>query len=573
MDHLAGGLEPRGFHLTNLLIHLAVGAALMWASLLYVRFAGNSSETKGWHLATVSPALLFVGVFLLHPLNTQAVTYVVQRMASMAALFSILAFGSYLLARHRATSRPRLWYASAIAFWLLALGSKENAVLLLPVIILYELCFFADEWRQRIEAALGVKWSRRWTVSAWAGTAIIAVLAGWALIVSSNNVGLLTNFNGRDFSGLERLLTQPRVQIFYLTLLLWPSPERLNLEHDFAVSIGLLTPPTTLLALLTCLMILSSSIWLAARRPRYGFPILAYMTFHAIEAGPVNLELVFEHRMYLPSTMLVLLGAVLLVDARPRQQILVIAAIIILSFPLANWTHARNEVWADPLALQGDIARKSPNKVRAQQNFARALNDAGRGEEALIVINRAIELDPGRYQPHIVLGEILLNLSRPEEALQAYRTVIRLRPTDVLGSLGIGRALQAAGREEEAFRHFIDSGTMLGQSGSPWEAILVLQDSVKLRPEAAEARHALGSAYLMAEIYDQAIEQFRTALQIDPAKFESWYNLGLTADALGLSDEAIHSYQRFIERAPPLLHQQVARARERIEVLNVHRSR
>jgi hypothetical protein len=96
-------------------------------------------------------ALLPVGLFLLHPLNTQAVTYVVQRMASLAALFTLLAFASYLAARYGRSARSRWWYVAALIFWMLGIGSKENAVLLLPVILLYEICFFRGQWRQRID--------------------------------------------------------------------------------------------------------------------------------------------------------------------------------------------------------------------------------------------------------------------------------------------------------------------------------------------------------------------------------------------------------------------------------------
>ncbi|HEY5654429.1 MAG TPA: hypothetical protein VIS04_01225, partial [Woeseiaceae bacterium] len=95
LNHLHGGLEPRGYHLANVLIHLLTGAALLWLCVLYARNSGhvNMLAASNWQL--VGPALLPVGLFLLHPLNTQAVTYVVQRMASLAALFTLLAFASY----------------------------------------------------------------------------------------------------------------------------------------------------------------------------------------------------------------------------------------------------------------------------------------------------------------------------------------------------------------------------------------------------------------------------------------------------------------------------------------------
>jgi tetratricopeptide (TPR) repeat protein len=363
------------------------------------------------------------------------------------------------------------------------------------------------------------------------------------------------------------------VQIFYLSLLLWPAPARLSLDHDFAVSHGLLDPVTTLFATFACVVLLATAIFLCVRRPRYGFPIFAYMLFHAIEAGPVSLELVFEHRMYLPSTMLVLLGAVLLIDAKPQIYRPALLTIFILCIPLAHSTYARNQVWADPITLQADIAHKSPNKARAQHNFALALREAGRIEEALTVVQQAIQLDPRDDRPRWLFGDILLDLDRPQDALKAFQIALSTNPTNMRPVLGIGRALVADGREEEAFQHYLATGTQFGQGGSPWQAIPVLSEAVNLRPDDAEARHALGSAYLMYPNHDDAIEQFRAALQLDQTKYESWYNLGLTADALGLHDEAIRAYEGFIERAPPALQQPITRARTRIEALNADKSR
>jgi protein O-mannosyl-transferase len=366
---------------------------------------------------------------------------------------------------------------------------------------------------------------------------------------------------------VERMLTQARVQLLYLSQYFWPSPERLNLDHDFIVSRGLLDPPVTLIAVLVCIGLLAAACYLAVRHPRYGFPFIAYAMFHLIEAGPVNLEMVFEHRMYLPASMLTLAGAVLLVDARDRIQVVVLPAIMLLSIVLATWTHARNQVWADPIRFQSDIALKSPNKARAQHNLALALEDVGRSEEALAVIRRAIELDPKEGKLHRLLGEILLQLERPDEAVQAYRMATTLAPTNVKSLLGLGTALQASGDEATAFQYYVETGTRLGQGGYPWEAIPILKKAVELRPDDAAARNALGSAYTTVGLRDQAIVQFRVALELDSAMIEAWYNLGITADALGYRDEALQAYRGFVARAPPPLQQSVARIRERIKAL------
>ena len=562
-DHLTNGLDPRGFHLTNLLIHLAVGGALIWLSLLYVRVAQPSSRTKTHAAAVLVPVL----VFMVHPLNTQAVTYVVQRMTSLATLFSLLAFGAYLMARHKVARRWGWSFGAAVGLWGLGLGSKENAVLLLPVVVLYEGCFFHAQWRGWKASLWGRVRLRRLVLGV--GVASVAVLgaAGWYLVVSSDAVSWSTDFGSRAFTGMERVLTQSRVQLLYVSLLLWPSPQRLTLDHDFTVSHGLLDPPSTLIATWVWVIVLASSIFLAVRRPRYGFPLLAYAAFHAIEAGPLDLELVFEHRMYLPGTMLVLLGAALLADAKQRHRVATGVLLIILAIPLAGWTHARNLVWANPIELQRDIARKAPNKARTQHNFAAALLEGGLPEEALPVIQRAITLDSGNVRPRLLLGDVLLELERPGEAIDVYRAASVRAPGTLRPVLGIGHALVALQREDEAFRHFVDTGTGFGMAGMAWEAIPLLREAVAIRKESAEAHRVLGSALLTAGLNEGAFEEYRRAVQLDPANVEAWYNAGAAADALGLWDEAIRAYRGFVERAPASLQEAIARARARITEL------
>ena len=567
LDYMRVGLEPRGFHLTNLLIHFAVGGALMWLCLLYVRVAhGSSGPPRSVRTSTIL-SLLPVGLFLVHPLNTQAVTYVVQRMTSLAALFTLLAFVSYLMARYRVTARSRWWYLAMLLFWFLAVGSKEIGLLLLPVILIYEVCFFRGEWCRKIEVVLDGTWSRKWTITAWAGFGAVTAIGVWLAMSSTDVIGLSADFPSRDFNGLERLMSQARVQIFHLSQLIWPVSGRLNLDHDFVVSRGLLQPLTTLPAVLACIGLIMAAIYLALWQPRYGFPLLAYAAFHLIEAGPIGLEIIYEHRMYLPSSMLVLAGAALIVDCRPRRQLVALVTIVAVTPIFAVWTHERNQQWADSLEFHRDMAMKSPSNTRVQYNLALILKESGRDEQALPVIRRAIALDPLDGDLRRLFGSILVDLDRADDAVLAYRDAVRLEPQKIRSILGLGAALEASGAEDEAFDHYLSTGTRFGRAGAPWEAIPILKRAVELLPADAGARNALGSAYMTVGLTEQALEQFQQAVVLDPAKIEAWYNLGLAADGMGRIDEAIRAYQGFVERAPPKLQQPIAHARTRIDAL------
>lgn len=569
LDHLFWGLEPRGFHLTNILIHVLVCIALLWLSLLYMRVTSGSARSQRSARFTFAGAVIPVGIFLLHPLNTQAVTYVVQRMTSLSALFTLLAFASYLVARYRLTLRPMVWFCMAVVMWVLGLGSKEIALLLLPVLALYEICFFRRAWISRIECWLGVSWNRHWTAGVWIGFFAVAGIGLSLFMASSQSIGLTADFPGRDFSGLERMMTQARVQIFYLSQIILPVPSRLNIDHEFLLSTGLLNPPTTLPAIVFCVAFLSVAAYLCRRVPRYGFPLLAYALFHSIEAGPIGLEIIFEHRMYLPMSMLVLAAAVAIADVKADARQLILVPAIVVSVILAFWTHARNEVWADPLEFQRDIATKSPGKARSQHNFALALREAGRSEEALPVIRRAIDLNPRDSRSRKLLGDVLMDVGMLAEATEVYRTAVAMDPDNVKILIGLGAVMLATGDEDSAFMHYLESGVRLGRNGRPWEAVSTLKEAVRVRPGAANARSALGSAYKAAGLNGEAVEQFRLAIELDAELIAAWYNLGVVADELGLADEALRGYQGFVERAPHELQQSIDTARNRIEQLSM----
>jgi tetratricopeptide (TPR) repeat protein len=567
LNHLGGGLDPRGFHLTNIVIHLMVGGVLLWLSWLYARVTAGAHGSSEKRAASALLVMLPVAIFMLHPLNTQAVTYVVQRMASLAALFTLFSFASYIVARYKLTAWPRVWYAIALTAWLLGVGTKENAVLLLPVVFVYELCFFRAEWRAKAESVLGISWNRSWTIAFWLALLGVTTLIGLLLILERAGIGLFGQFPGRDFSGFERVLTQSRVQVFHLSQLFWPAPERLNLEHDFEISRGLLDPSTTLPAIVACLALILSAVVLAIHRPRYGFPLVAYALFHAIEAGPVSLELVFEHRMYLPLSMLVLLAAVLLADIRPSPRNMLIPLLCAVTLLLAGWTKSRNEIWADPFEFSRDFALKSPNKSRAQNNFAVALGNAGRYEDALLHVKKAIELDPRVPNQWGLLGKIQEDLGDWEESAKAYRTALLLEPDGVKALLGLGRALAESKQGGEAVRVLLDAGVRLALGGRPMEAIPVLQAAASLEEADGNVHNALGNTYVEAGMGDRALDQYLLALDMDPEMVSVWYNLGTVADSLGRHEDAVRAYENFLSRAPDTMQLQISRAQLRLQDL------
>lgn len=457
LNYLAGGLDPAGYHRVNLLVHLAAGLALAWVAVLLIREPPGPRGGAGGSLTAATAA---AALFLVHPLATQAVTYVVQRMTSLATLFSLLCLGAYVRGRQVEGARDRVrWLAAAGVAGLLALGSKETALLLPLVIVTWETCFRREHWRRRLAALASA--SRRRQLGALAvilATGLLAV-AVVGVFASGSRLSWSHPFPGRDFNGLERMLTQFRVQVFYLGLVLWPAPSRLNLDHELTVSRGLLAPATTLPALIFWLAVAVGAVWLAARRPRWGFPLLMYLELHLLESGPLNLELVFEHRMYAPLAALALLLAVVLADLPVRGRRVGMVAAVLLILPLAGATRQRNLTWADPIAFHYDCAEKSPGKFRPHFNLGTVLGQAGRVREAIPPLERAVALEPEHSQAHNQLANALLMTGRREQALGHYRRAVDLDPGNAEAVYNLAAVLDQSGEHGEArayYRRFLE---------------------------------------------------------------------------------------------------------------------
>ena len=450
LNHLYNGLNPAGYHWVNLAIHLLVGISLIWVAVL---LAGVGENTPSRLEKKLFCALLATALFLLHPLNIQAVTYVVQRMTSLATLFTLLSFGCYLTARLCKSTRTVLWFSLSAISFLLALVNKEIALLLPVVLVLFEVCYYPEYWRDKIARVVQRVGLARLIVLGLAVIAILVVAFGqlyyWSHLIHWNE-----QFPGRDFTGVERVLTEARVQFFYLSLLIWPDPSRFNLEHDFIISTSLFQPWTTALAVVGCISLLAVAIWLCRRFPRYGFPLSGYVVFHLLESGPINLELVFEHRMYLPMTFLALLVTNLLVDFVRLGRWLVLVPLSLLLVPLSAATHARNKVWSEPLVFLRDCATKSPNKFRPWYNLGTELGMAGNLIEAEPALLHAIKIEPEHSLVHNQLGNVYLMMKRQKEAYQHYRYAVQFDPNNLEAVFNLAILHYLRGERSEAVRLF-----------------------------------------------------------------------------------------------------------------------
>jgi len=409
------GIKPRSYKVVNLGIHLLTGVCLWLLGNLimrsYVRYRNPEFPPTA---ARWLPALV-AGLWLVHPLNLTTVLYIVQRMAGLSALFSVAGLCLYLLGRLRMREgKPGLLYilTGLLVFGTLAVLSKENGVLL-PVFMLvleFSLFRFRDQ--------------RGWIDKRIAGFFVlcVAIPAVLTLLVLLFDPVRLVNYSGRIFTLGERLLTEARILMFYLKMIIMPSINELGIYHDdIPLSKGLLDPPTTLLSLLAIAGLLTTAVILPARQALVSLGILWFFAGHLLESGFIALEIAHEHRNYLAEFGILLAVCAFASQLRLQKFATVIrvgsAAMFLLLFSYTTWLRAGQ--WADNVQQAIYEAIHHPASARAVFSAGRiharlALNGIADSEpEAFRYLELARKLDKNSIMPDTTLILLSYYLGKP----------------------------------------------------------------------------------------------------------------------------------------------------------------
>jgi Flp pilus assembly protein TadD len=493
LNYYFHGYNLVGFHVVNILIHIASGFFLYFLVKATIRTPALRAR-----YAELSWIPFFTAfIWLVHPLQTQSVTYLVQRMNSMAAMFYVLSMLLYVKFRLSAGRRAKWPFLSGcILAGLLAFGSKEISATLPGFIILYEWYFFQGLSRQ---------WAKRhiWTL---AGIGVLIIGISLAYLGSELWARILNDYNSRDFTLTQRVLTQFRVIIFYISLLIWPQPSRLNLDHDFALSYSLTNPMTTLLSLTIIIVLILLAILFAKRESLISFCILWFFGNLVIESSIIGLELVFEHRNYLPS-MLAILLLVTLVFRYLKSTWLSVVALCVMGTLFTVWTFERNNVWSDEISLYRDCVAKAPGKARTYNNLGAALLRGGNLAEAAEQFKTALKIKPDYVDAHYNLGYALSRQGNLDAGIYHFDETLRLDPKNLkaLNNLGVVLALQ--GRYGEAVNYF---GAAL-----------------KLNPRDVEIHNNIGISLKGMGKPDDAAKHFARAQALDPRHADARNSLGI----------------------------------------------
>jgi tetratricopeptide (TPR) repeat protein len=427
--YFAGSFSPSfPFKLTNIILHAINGVLIFWFTrLVLARLAQVNYRNPPVEGALVTPrtSALLAGtialLWVIHPIQLTSVLYVVQRMTELAALFSLLGLICYLSGRTAmlAGRKTGIWLAvlGPLGFGYLGIYSKETALLLPVFILILEYILFADEFPWRGWQNLGLTAKRL----ALGGTAVVLAALGAYVIYK-----VLPLYQIRNFTLTERLMTEGRVLLFYISQILVPRIDQFAMFHDdISISRSLITPWTTVPALLLVAGLLVAAVLRKKKYPLISLGILWFFGGHVLESTVYPLEIAHEHRNYLPSLgiLMIVVGVVHMLYQRTRQRnwwwILPGLALI-----FGGTTFLRAQQWSNSESLYFFEASHHPHSAGAQMGYAMVLMEKGQYDEGMQVYHHAAELNPAEtgilinLQMSAARHGQMLNPADQEELLQ-----------------------------------------------------------------------------------------------------------------------------------------------------------
>jgi tetratricopeptide (TPR) repeat protein len=557
LNYAISGPAVWSYHALNVLIHLLAGLVLFG---LARRTLLLPALHESFRRAALPLALAIAGWWALHPLQTEAVTYVAQRTESMMGLFYLLTL--YGFVRSLESPAPDRWRAVSIAACVLGMASKEVMVSAPVLVLLYDRTFvagsFAAAWRQRRGYYLGL-------AATW------LVLAVGLARTGVNRDGTKGFGLGLDWWAYD--LTQPEAVARYLWLSLWPHPLIFNYGAFWVSSASALW-----LSALVVLPLLAGTAWALWRWPALGFLGAWFFALLAPSSlVPGATQMIVEHRMYLSLAALIALVVLGLWGWLGRRSFLVYGAV---ALALGLRTAERNEDYRSALALWGDNVAHRPTDAIGQCNYGIALVQADRLDEGIAHYQTALQLSPNYADAHYNLGIALARSGRVSAAITHYESAGRMQPNfpNAQANLGIllfqtGRAADAIGHYEKALAQSPDDAqthcnlaNALFQVGRVPEAVEHYRQAIRLQPGDADAHYNFGNTLFQAGQVPEAIAQYQEALRLRPADADTHYNLGLALEQTERSREAEAEYEQALRLRPD-----DAQARQALERLRTGR--
>ncbi|HEY1847949.1 MAG TPA: tetratricopeptide repeat protein [Opitutaceae bacterium] len=540
LNHAVSGNAVWSYHAFNLAVHVLAALVLfdlarrtLLSAALAARFGTRANGI----------AFACAAFWALHPLQTESVTYTVQRAESLCGLFYLLTL--YFLCLAHTSARPRLWLGASIAACAAGAATKEVIATAPILALLYDRTFLAGSFGEAL------KWRRRYyagLTTCWIVLLVLLASGGW-------NRGGVAGFATVP---LWRFwLTQVEAVGRYMALTLWPAHQAFDYgPHISSLSARLAGCGAVLLAVLV------AAVWALRRAPAAGFLFAWFFVVLAPTCVvPVATQTIAEHRMYLALAAPAAAAACLLF-AFPKWQARSAAALVCVA--LGSLTFLRNETYASPVLLWGDAARARPANARALGNYGLALFEAGRQQDAIAALEASVAVEPRDQGPRNNLGNALAASGQRYGARREYLAALAIQPDFAPALFDLAKLSEEEGDAAEAaagYRKVLQAspgnaaaefrlGSLL--AGTPAgldEGLAHLRRAALLDPN-APVHIRLGEVLDSANRPREAEAEFAAALAADPRSAQAHYELGLLLYSHGRVPEGIHQLSEAAQADP-----------------------
>lgn len=549
-----GGPNPFYFHLTNLFIHIAASFLVfcLIRKTLAVAIPPYLRDQRDKNIFSIFCAL----IFLAHPIQTESVTYVVQRSTALAAFFYFLALLLYLKIK-----TDYRWYYY-LALWIVViLGTMTKPIFItLPaMVLLYEFCFFDFSLRQ---------WKKDFIKFLPCASVLFIIpvfLTMFLLNYSSENFDLSKIFLATkltpEISRTDYLLTQARVMGTYIRLLFVPINQ--NLDYDYPLSHQLFEP-RTLLSFLFLAAVIFWGLRMFNRRRMITFSVFWFFIVLVPESSifPIP-DIIFEHRLYIAVVgFAVLVCTALSLFVHNRSRRIFYLSLIVLGFGVL--TYARNVLWKNPVTIYMDTVRKSPLKARPHNNLGILYRESGWTDLARGEYEKAIALDKNYVPVYNNLARLYSDENNNGKAVRLYQEALRLSPEHFESNLNLGNAYYKAGKLDLAEAQYLKAIRLRPGADNPYVnlgyiymhfknfsgAETCFRHAIGNNSYCTPAYHALGTLYFSQGSYDKAVEEFEKTISLDPRHIDAYTILGICYIKTKNAPEAERCFKKTIEIKP-----------------------
>ncbi len=554
-------LDVFGYHVTNFVIHLITAMLVWWFVGMLVGLCNrkhtpgvcmrlNTKYTPPGCVYGSTIALFTALIFVAHPVQTQAVTYIAQRFASLATLFYLLSVCLYIKGRIVETRLiSSVYFLGAAVSAILGMFTKE-IVITLPLTVLLIECMFLGGVRKIKEPRL---------IAALLFVLIIPALFSFNISdmlfapkISESHAGDVITFG-------TYVMTQFRVLMTFVKLSFFPIGQ--NVEYDFALSQHFFEIPT-LLSFLALGAMLGIAFKIRARYTLITFGIFWFFLTLLPNFIPRR-NIIFEHKLYLPMIgfSLMLSMGIFRLMKNVKKGAVVLSIIVCV---LAYLTFQRNKVWTNEVTLWEDVVQKSPHKLRPQINLGRAYFEQGQYDKAMVYLDKAVSMEPDDANAYNNRGAVYGATNQKELALKDFNRALAIDPdldgarsnrgavyrTDDKSDLALEDFNKALEINPYFYKAYHNRGIIHKKKGSYDLALDDYNKALALNPLYAKVYGNRGMVYEATGRYDLALADFNKALEINPGIGEVYNNRGVVYKAKGQYDLAMKDYSKAVELNP-----------------------